>query len=456
MGIWLAQPLLRATLAVMSHGTYFLKVPTIDIRVLALVAVTVVICVAIVSLLPARAAFRSNARDQLGPRRTSGRWSIISAQVAIALVMTIGGMLVAGSLLRAWDQPTGFDASRTALLQVNAPKQMNVSAIETFVSAVRRLPGVAAAGAVGHPVLGHAFNGSEFDVPAGATVDPVSPGQGRFPIESMPVTSGYLEAAGMRALDGRLPTDTEFSTGAPLVVVSEIVARQYWPRQRAVGQALLRDGMSFAVVGVVRDARYMALDMEPQGVIYWPSAAAARPVIGNLLVAGTANGSFRLHDLVTSVKGMCPECLVDKAQMLEDALAESIRQRRFNAWLFSCFGLAALAIVGTGILGLVAMTTGRRTKEIGIRMALGSTPNGILRQIVREQFFAVGVGVLAGGIAAAWAVQFVTAYLYKTTTYDLGAWGAAIATVVMVALAGAAIPSVKASRVDPVRSLRIE
>lgn len=142
--------------------------------------------------------------------------------------------------------------------------------------------------------------------------------------------------------------------------------------------------------------------------------------------------------------------------MLSDSLGASIRPRRFNAWLFSSFGIAALVIVGAGILGLVAMTTGRRTKEIGIRMALGSTRGGLVRQILREQAISIGVGVLAGGVVAAWTVKYVKAYLHKTTLYDAWSWGAAIAVIFAVALAGTLIPSLRASRTDPMQALRVE
>jgi ABC-type antimicrobial peptide transport system permease subunit len=142
--------------------------------------------------------------------------------------------------------------------------------------------------------------------------------------------------------------------------------------------------------------------------------------------------------------------------MLADRLGESIRPRRFNAWLFSSFGIAALVIVGTGILGLVAMITNRRTREVGIRMALGATRTGVLRQILGEQVTSVTVGLIAGGVIAAWAVRFVGSYLYKTPMYDAWAWSAAIAALLLISLLGGLIPSLRASRIDPVKALRVE
>jgi hypothetical protein len=271
-------------------------------------------------------------------------------------------------------------------------------------------------------------------------------------VREVSVTSGYLEAAGVRPVDGRLLTETEWTTRAPVIVVSERVAHEYWPGERAVGQTLTKKGRAFTVVGVVPDARFMSLDRRPQPAIYVPEAAA----LYHVLVSFDQSGLTGLQNVVAVFKSRCPSCTFYRAEMLSDAVGASIRPRRFNAWLFSSFGLAAVAIVGAGILGLVTMTTGRRTKEIGIRMALGSTRGGVVRQILGEQMVSVFVGLVAGGVAAAWLVKYVESYLYKTPLYDGWSWGAAIALIVGIALVGALIPSLRASRIDPIRALRVE
>jgi ABC-type antimicrobial peptide transport system permease subunit len=196
----------------------------------------------------------------------------------------------------------------------------------------------------------------------------------------------------------------------------------------------------------------MSLDRRPQPAIYVPDAAG----LYHVLVSFDQSGRTGLHDVVVAFKNRCPSCTFYMAEMLSDAVGASIRPRRFNAWLFSSFGIAAVAIVGAGILGLVTMTTGRRTKEIGIRMALGSTRGGVVRQILGEQMVSVFVGLVAGGVAAAWLVTYVESYLYKTPLYDGWSWSAAIALIVGIALVGALIPSLRASRIDPIRALRVE
>jgi hypothetical protein len=448
----------------MPRSLQFLKPPVVDTRVLVLSALAAAVSVLLITLLPARAVWRRGPQGALAggpsvaPRLRRGG-SIISVQVALAAVMAVGGALVAGSLLRVWGENPGFDFSRVADLIVSTATA-RPGASQDVVNAIRSMPGVRAAGGTNHPLAERSFNGNSFDRPAGAL--PVSGGAARAGlrprdpsdvVEEIGVTSGYFDAVGLRPIDGRVFTETEWALGAPLVVVSDRVAREYWPGTRAVGQTLTKEkGGTVTVVGVVPDAKYLSLDMNPQPAIYRPEPRN----LYHLVAAFDRSGRATVGGVLATFKKQCPACPVYKAQMLSDTLGTSIKPRRFNAWLFSSFGIAALLIVGAGILGLVAMTTGRRTHEIGIRMALGSTRGRLVRQMVREQVPPVLVGLLAGGIAAAWLVKYVKSYLYKTPLYDGWSWGAAVALIVGIALVGALIPSLRATRIDPIRALRVE
>jgi putative ABC transport system permease protein len=453
-GVWAARPVLATTVRLMSKGWLFLKAPVIDARVLAFTALTAVSAVALITLGSARAASRSSLRSAIveggmTTRRVRRKGlSIVSVQVALAFVMAVGGALVGGSLLRVWGEAPGFDVSRTAIVHAWSPVRLPAAAGEDLMAGLRRLPGIEHAGGIDKPLLELAFNGSDFDRPAGVMQQTI--------VESMAMTDGYLAAAGLAPIDGRVPTASEFAIGAPVIVVSDIVAHQYWPGLRAVGQSLLNEGRPFTVVGVVPDARYLSLDREPQGAIYCPLAAQGRGFPTSMLVMFAPDGRASLADVAAGITRLCPTCHVLSAQMMREVLGTTIRPRRLNAWLFSSFGFAALVIAGTGMLGLVAMTTNRRTREVGIRMALGATPMGVVRQILREQVAAVVVGLLAGGLIAAWAVRFVSAFLYKTTIYDGWAWAAAVAALLLVSLVGGLVPSLRASRIDPVQALRAE
>jgi putative ABC transport system permease protein len=457
-GIAAVGPLLDVTLRLIGNSYLVLiKPPAVDARVLAFSALAAAACIGLVTIAAAIAALQVSARQALadgGAATRSSRPMLAMAgiEVALALVIAVTGALVAGSLMRVWQEDPGFDVRATALFSISAPEGASAAEIGALVDSVNRMPAVLRAGGVSHAMLDRAFNGSEFDRPPGV---PASE-PGGFPIESVPVTHGFLEASGLTILDGRMPTDAEFIAGAPVIVVSETVAREYWPGRRAVGRTLTNRGRAYTVTGVVPDARLMSLDIEPQGAIYWPVAAMPRPRIAYMFVRLASGGDDELAVVTRELSRQCPTCWFRSAMMLGDALAVTIRGRQFSAWLFSAFGVGALLIVGVGILGLVAMTTTRRTREIGIRMALGAGPRQVIGHVLREQVGATALGLAAGGLLAAWLVRFVSTYLYKMTVYDLRAWAAAIAVLLIVAIAGALLPAWRASRIDPVRALRVE
>ena len=135
-------------------------------------------------------------------------------------------------------------------------------------------------------------------------------------------------------------------------------------------------------------------------------------------------------------------------------LGESVRTRRFQTLIFAAFGAAAVAIVGVGVFGLVAMATARRTREVGVRLAVGARPASIVRLVVRQEIAAVVAGLVAGGVASWWCASLVQTYLFKITTHDPTVWAAAVGLLLLVGLVGAWIPAVRASRVDPVDALR--
>jgi ABC-type antimicrobial peptide transport system permease subunit len=163
-----------------------------------------------------------------------------------------------------------------------------------------------------------------------------------------------------------------------------------------------------------------------------------------------------LRDVLAVAAGMAPRLRVVRGMTAREMLADTIRDRRLQSWLFGSFAAASLALVAVGMLGLVAMSVARRTREVGIRMALGATARTVLRGLVREQLRPVVAGIVLGGLGAAWAVGFLRAYLYEITVYEPRVWGVAVAVVIATALAGVMVPAWRASHVDPVRALRTE
>ena len=151
-----------------------------------------------------------------------------------------------------------------------------------------------------------------------------------------------------------------------------------------------------------------------------------------------------------------PRVRVVRAESLSEALGISVQSRRFQTWLFVSLGVVALVFAGSGILGLVAMATSRRTREMGVRIALGATPRGVVRLMMQEQLTTVFIGLAVGGLIAAWSVRLVESYVYKLSIYGLRLWAVAIAGLLTVTALGVLVPALRASHTDPIRALRVQ
>jgi hypothetical protein len=272
------------------------------------------------------------------------------------------------------------------------------------------------------------------------------------------VTADYYRILQPHLVAGRLPTDGELAGDAPVVVVGEGLAREYWPNRQAIGQILAAvwSDAAYTVIGVVKDVPWLSWDSEAATAYgpYGPLSTRASTVTLFVDVAGSPEQVTR--NVLRELDTIHPPVSVRRAGDLIDIFADTVRARRFQSWLFGGFAAASLVVVGIGILGLLAMSTARRTKEVGIRQALGATPPAIVGLLVREQLVPVVAGLASGAVIAAWAVTFVESYLYQITTSDPRVWGAAAAVMLATAGLGALVPSVRASAVDPTQALRAD
>jgi hypothetical protein len=276
------------------------------------------------------------------------------------------------------------------------------------------------------------------------------------------ISSGFFDVVRPRLVAGRLPTNEELDAGHRVVVVSDSIAKAFWPARSAIGQTLeytLGDDervAPFQVVGVVADARFNGWDDGRFRQIYAPLTALRRGSGSPSILIRTNDGGRLLAAMEPFMRAEGADVRAIRAMPLTDMLAETVRPRRFQSWLFGSFAAAALAIVCAGVLGLTAMAAARRTREIGLRMALGATRDGVVRLFIREQLTAVAIGVAIGAVVSAWAVGFLRTYLYGLTLYDARVWGFAVLLVAATATAGTLVPALRASRIDPAAALRAE
>ena len=473
-GLLLAGPMLHLLTGLLPNDLVLLKIPSIDWRVIVFVAAAVIASIAMVSILPVMRALRvgsiaataATSRSATPAGRRAVPAVIVVLQVAAAVVLTVAGALLVASVTRVMSVDPGINPENLAIVELRIVPEGRSGAGEptpgvaprvgAFLDRVRAIPGVAAAGVVD----AHILDGSLWTVANFVPPEPIK----RIGHLGFPVSAGFFEAAGVPVKSGRLPTPAEFESGDMVAVVSEVVANAYWPGQSAIGQVIIsRTGVGtsrrervFTVVGVVAEAQYHGWDDDVAPIVYAPYAAlnfSAAPVA----FVRFARGAPRLLEpIIAAAERDAPNVQAVRAAFASTMLADTIRPRRLQSWLFGSFAAAALVIVGAGVLGLVAMTTARRTREVGIRMALGATSASVQRLILREQLTAVIAGVLIGAAGAFWAIGPVTSDLFEITPYDARVWTVAIALIVGVAVTGALLPARRASRVDPAVALRAE
>jgi predicted permease len=394
-------------------------------------------------------------------RRSRGRLVVIATQTAGALLLTVIGALLVGSLLSVYGQ--GLSIRTDGLIYIEASLSggrlpdaaARAARVAPVLERLRQTPGVRDVTLMAGETLfgpmpeGVAVVGMVFDTP--------DAGRDRSP-HAHAVTAGYYRILQPELVAGRLPTDEELTSGSPVAVLSETLARIYWPNESPLGKTIGGhwDDQPYEVVGVVRDVPWLAWDTATP-TAYGPYAPLSFSLSTiTLFIDAGDRPSQVTRAVLAELETMTPSVNARRAGSLIDIFAETVNARRFRSWLFGGFAAAALVVVGVGILGLLAMSTARRTREVGIRQALGATPGSIVRLFVREQMRPVLAGLALGAIVAAWAVGFVESYLFGVTTTDPRVWGAAIVLILVTAGAGALIPSMRASTTDPTISLRAD
>ncbi len=446
-------------LQVVPEGVVFLKPPNLDWRVAGFVMLMLVLLVLLVAIAPMKRSLALAGTQTKGAServRTPGRLMVVGSQVAVAFVLTVVGACLVGSLMSVYaqEQPVQVDGVVAVDVMLHGGDGLRISPVraqreQTLRARLLQVPGVISVGATSAQVLKGGGALPEFQAPAGK--------KHLVNQDMWGVSEGFYDVVAPQVVEGRLPTRDELRTSTPLIVVSEQVARNFWPGRSPIGQTLTHhwSKAAFTVIGVVKDVRWLAWDLESP-IIYAPYASTARYSWLTYFIRTNANIGRVTDDAIKAIEETDRLALPGRVGTLDGIFRESVSLRRFQSWLFGGFAAAALVVVGVGIFGLLAMSTARRTREVGIRCALGATPNSVAALIIREQTAAVIAGLAAGAGVAAWAVGFVKGYLYEITVSDPRIWLSAVVLILATALAGSLVPAWRASRIDPLKALRVE
>jgi putative ABC transport system permease protein len=445
----------------------------IDGPVLGFTAVLILVTGIAFGLLPALQASRPDLQDVLkdsakgsaGGGRTRMRAVLVVAEVAVALVLLAGAGLLLRSFQRLVAVDPGFDPERLLTMQVWLPvpndnakgrfftQQQRVGFYDRAVAAVRQVPGVTGASLVSRlPYSGR--NDARFKIEG----RPVSDAQLLPSAEVRLVSPEYFRTMAIPVLQGEAMPDGVDSLSSTYAMVNRTLAEREWKGRSPIGQRIQLVGFggpTVTIVGVVNDVRQGAPDQPPLPEFYLSYRLIAGQEMS--LVVRTAGDPDALADrVVQAIRSVDPTQPVFGVKSMERLLANAEAERRFSLLLLSLFAAIALLLSSLGIYGVMAYSTSQRRHEIGIRMALGAATPDVLRLVLRQGMRLVLLG-LAIGLFGAWALSRVLAgQLYGISARDPFTYAAVAVLLGTVAFAATWLPARRATRVDPMISLRSE
>lgn len=387
-------------------------------------------------------------------RRVTLRDALVVGQLALSLVLLVSGALLARGLVAARATDLGFDPSHVAYLvfspQMNGYDNDRTTALRARVlDAVRAQPGVVAASLSTRLPLGPDINLNSYAVPGHH--DAADDGES---IDTTYVGADYFTVMGLPLVDGRAFTEDEATNDRKVIIVNETFARTYWPGRSAVGQVVHNGGLdqpALLIVGVSRDHKVRSAGEAPMPYAHLP-IGTGRSI--ELVVRSAGPAAGLVPALKRAVWALEPDAVFTTEGAATDAVEATLAPSRVGAAIIGTVGVLALLLAAVGLYGVIAYSVSLRTREVGIRMALGAERGQVLRMVLGQGLRLALVGVAIGAALAALVATVLRSLLYGVSAFDAVAYGAAAGLLLLVALAANLAPAVAASRVAPSTAIR--
>ena len=470
-GLAIGRVLLRLTLRQLDALPFVLphlQRVALNGRVLVFNAAVCLILACICSLAPLVFASRTDVQTVLrggqadtGRRSTRLFSSLIASEAAFAFLLLVGSGLLIRSLIRLQSADTGFHADHVLTMRVPLGTQMQSNPagkydtrarqIEFYRQVLERLqviPRVRAVAVVNNLPLSEANTTTVYRGPDGGVLG----------VMTRTVSEQYFAVMGIRLLQGRIFTEAD-QAGAPLVaIINEYLARLFFPDRNPIGQYLPSDrAAKVMVIGVVANAWRRSYDEPAAGEVYIPYRQYIFGTFLSTIVVRTSGDPLALAGILRKqVWAVDSNEPVLKVQTLDDVIADSIWRPRFSTWIFAVLAGLALLLTSAGIYGVVAYATALRTKEVGIRVALGATPRNVVSIVLRSAIIPLTTGLIAGAIAALMLSRLLSSLLYETSSTDLAAYLGAAALLLVLGFIASMRPAWRAATADPLNALRTE
>jgi predicted permease len=436
---------------------------TIDARVLMFALIVVTITTLAFAVIPALAAGRANAAEALGRSRMTpsasalrGRGALVAIEIALAVVLLTGGGLLLRSAARLNEHPAGFHPESIVVMKVPlsgqtyAERSKRNAYISEALARIGGLPGVDAVGVTPNTQIRTGFfaRGNER----------LPPGQLRIPTTLNATSAGYARIMGLTVVSGRWITDSE---AGPVVVLNEALARREFGDADPVGKQVVVEGIWLGgrpdystVVGVVTDVKDSRLDAPADPQIYVPFGHVPLGQGISLVARATTAPSTIAPAMRKAIAALDPTQSTYDVRTLETALADSIAPRRLITFLLEIFAGAALLLVVVGIHGVMAFFVSQRTREIGVRLAVGATTRDVWLMVTQKGMTVAVAGLMAGIAAAAALTRVMSTLLYQVSPQDPITYGAVAIVVSVLSLVACGGPALRATLIDPIVTLR--
>ncbi len=399
-------------------------------------------------------AVKGEMDGKAGSSRVSS--GLVVLQMALSLLLLISSGLFIRSLQGATRIDPGFDEPSSLVMASVDPglqgydEARSRAFFDRVLEAVGALPDVTAAGFTDALPLGLGSSDRGVEIPG------YEFGEGeKRSLMYADVTEGYLEAMGVRLLEGRTFTRQDDAAGAPVIIINERIADRFWPGESAVGRIMRTAGTDREIIGVVETGKYQSLGEAPTEFMFMPQREQYRSDM--TLVArtrGDANAVLsRIREIVRDAD---PEMPVFDVRTMQDHMGIALLPARLGGSVLGIFGLLGLSLAAVGIYGVMAYTVAQRKRELGIRVALGADRARVLRLVLGEGMKLAGIGTVIGLVAAVGAARLVRGLLYDVSVLDPVAFAGVPLLLIGVALVAVWIPARRAARTEPMRALKAD
>ncbi|HKQ76071.1 MAG TPA: ABC transporter permease [Blastocatellia bacterium] len=423
----------------------------------------------IFGLAPALIFSKRNVNESLheGSRGTTGggaglRQGLVVLEVALALVVLTGAGLMIQSMARLLNVAPGFDPHNVITLNISLPQEnthVGPPAHPQFARDLQEhvgsIPGVVSVSAVSHLPIGGGHARRQFVIEGKPDPGPENqPGAGYSVI-----CPNYFRTMGVRLISGREFTELDSQNVPGVIVINETMARRYWPDEDPLGRRIKLGGFNsdnpwLTIVGVAQDVKH-GLDMQSPLEFFRPYSQAAWPQM-RVVVRTAANPATFINPIKQALARIEPDRAASGIRTMDEILYDSVGSRRFPMMLLVAFSLLALALASVGISGVVGFSVAQRTREIGVRMALGARKVDVIRLVLNRSMAAALMGVAAGLVASFGLTRFLTGLLFEVKPMDPLILGSSALILASVAFVACYLPARRATNVDPMIALRVD